>query len=212
MGPEVLGQVLRSLSPSKDPNLLVGIETGDDAAVYRLSDDKALVQTIDVFTPVVDDPYLFGQIAAANSLSDIYAMGGRPLFALSFIGFPIDRLPLDVMKSILRGGEDKAREAGIEIVGGHSLKDDDPKYGLSVTGIVDPRRVIRNSTARPGDQLVLTKPLGSGVLTAAIKKGVLDETGAGRVGAVMAELNRGASEAMIESGASACTDVTGFGL
>jgi selenide,water dikinase len=192
--------------------VLVGTDTRDDGAVYRLDDETAVVQSVDVFTPVVDDPYTFGQVAAANSLSDVYAMGARPIMALSVIGFPVDKLPISDMGLILRGGIDKAREAGIEIVGGHSLEDNEPKYGLCVTGVVHPERIVRNSRAKPGDVLILTKPLGSGVLAHAIKKGSATEEEVKQVVEVMTQLNRDASEAMVEVGASACTDITGFGL
>ena len=212
MSPGALGDVLCGLPPIEDPNVIVGTSTRDDAAVYRLNDETALVQSVDVFTPVVDDPYTFGQVAAANSLSDIYAMGARPIMALSVIGFPVDKLPLSDMGEILRGGIDKAREAGIEVVGGHSLEDNEPKYGLCVTGVVHPDRILRNSSARPGDVLILTKPLGSGVLAHAIKKGRATEREIREVVEVMTRLNRDACEAMVEVGASACTDVTGFGL
>lgn len=212
MSPGDLGDVLCGLTPIEDPKVLVGTSTRDDAAVYLLDDETALVQSVDVFTPVVDDPYTFGQVAAANSLSDIYAMGARPILALSVIGFPVDKLPLSDMRAILQGGIDKAREAGIEVAGGHSLEDNEPKYGLCVTGVVRPDRIIRNSSARPGDVLILTKPLGIGVLTHAIKKG---RATAGEIEAVvdcMTRLNRVAAEVMVEVGASACTDVTGYGL
>ena len=212
MSPGDLGKVLCGLPPIKDPNVLVGTELRDDAAVYRLDDEIAVVQSVDVFTPVVDDPYTFGQVAAANSLSDVYAMGARPILALSIIGFPVDKLPLSDMGLILRGGIDKATEAGIEIVGGHSLEDNEPKYGLCVTGVVHPDRIVRNSRAGPGDVLILTKPLGSGVLAHAIKKGRATEDEVKEVVEVMTQLNRDASEAMVEVGVSACTDVTGFGL
>ncbi len=192
--------------------MIVGTSTRDDAAVYRLNGETALVQSVDVFTPVVDDPYTFGQVAAANSLSDIYAMGARPILALSVIAFPVDKLPLSDMREILKGGIDKAREAGIEVVGGHSLEDNEPKFGLSVTGVIHPDRILRNSSARPGDILILTKPLGSGVLAHAIKKGQATEEEIREVVEVMTRLNRDACEAMVEVGVSACTDVTGFGL
>jgi selenide,water dikinase len=192
--------------------VLVGTELRDDAAVYRLDDETAVVQSVDVFTPVVDDPYTFGQVAAANSLSDIYAMGARPILALSIIGFPVDKLPISDMGLILRGGIDKATEAGIEVVGGHSLEDNEPKYGLCVTGLVHPDRIVRNSCARAGDVLILTKPLGSGVLAHTIKKGRATKEEVQKVVEVMTQLNREASEAMVEVGASACTDITGFGL
>lgn len=190
----------------------MGIATSDDAAVYRLSDDTALVATVDVFTPIVDDPYAFGQIAAANSLSDIYAMGAKPLFALSVIGFPSRTLPLDTMSLILRGGVDKAAEAGIAIIGGHSVDDPEPKYGLSVVGIAKPDEVVRNSTAKDGDVLVLTKPLGTGLVSQGIKQGRVSQEDIDEATRWMATLNREASEAMLEVGVSAATDVTGFGL
>jgi selenide,water dikinase len=195
-----------------DPNLIVGIGTADDAAVYRITDDKAIVQTVDFFTPVVDDPYTFGLITAANALSDIYAMGARPLFALNIVAFPSKTLPMDVLYEILRGGADKAREAGIGIVGGHSIDDPEPKYGMVVTGIVHPDRVVANSTARVGDVLVLTKPLGIGIITTAIKREKASKAAIERAVSVMSALNREASEAMVEVDVSAGTDITGFGL
>ena len=197
-----------------DPNVLVGINTGDDAAVYRLRDDLALVYTVDYFTPILDDPYEFGQVAAANSLSDVYAMGGRPLMALSIVGFPATTQPLSALSEILRGGADKAREAGIHIVGGHSIEDPEPKYGLAVVGTVHPDRVCRNVGARPGDRLVLTKPIGTGLLTTAVKHRRRSITRAihQELLASMTLLNKAAAEAMTEVGANACTDVTGFGL
>lgn len=195
-----------------DPNLLVGLETSDDAGVYRLTDEVALVQTVDYFTPVVDDPYAFGQIAAANALSDIYAMGGRPLTAMNIIGFPVGRLDLSVMAEILRGGAEKVQEAGAVLVGGHSLDDPEPKYGLSVTGIVHPGKVLTNSNARPGDRLILTKPIGVGIITTAIKREAATEETIAEVTALMATLNKTAAEAMQEVGVNSCTDITGFGL
>lgn len=192
--------------------MLVGINTGDDAAVIRLRDDLALVLTVDFFTPVVDDPYDFGQVAAANSLSDVYAMGGVPLAALSIIGFPATTTPLDVMGRILRGAADKANEAGIEIVGGHSVEDPEPKFGLAVSGTIHPDKILTNHSARSGDALFLTKPLGSGVVTTAIKRGLLDHAGIAEVTRVMATLNAAASKAALGAHAHACTDVTGFGL
>jgi selenium donor protein len=192
--------------------VLVGISTNDDAAVYDLDGRTALVATVDVFTPVVDDPRDFGRIAAANALSDVYAMGARPIFALSIIGFPVKKLPLSIMQEILAGGAEKAAEAGIAIVGGHSIDDVEPKYGLSVTGVVDPAKVLRNSTARAGDALVLTKPIGTGVVSQGIKLGSTTEEEAAAAVASMAALNRAACDAMLEVGADAATDVTGFGL
>lgn len=168
--------------------------------------------TVDFFTPIVDDPYDFGQIAAANSLSDVYAMGGDPLAALSIVGFPATTTPLDVMGRILRGAADKAREAGIEIVGGHSVEDPEPKFGLAVAGTIHPDRVLSNNSVRPGDVLVLTKPLGSGVLTTAIKRGLLDDAGIAEVTRIMATLNASASKAALGANVHACTDITGFGL
>lgn len=189
----------------------MGIETRDDAAVYRIGDDVALVQTVDFFPPIVDDPYAFGAIAVANSLSDIYAMGGKPITALNILCYPVD-LDRDPLEQILRGGYDKAKEAGVLIVGGHTLDDAEPKYGLAVTGTVRPGAQVTNAGAKPGDILVLTKPIGTGIITTAAKKGVA-EPGVleGAIDQMMA-LNRPASEAMLEVGVDACTDVTGFGL
>jgi selenide,water dikinase len=203
--------VLRHLPKPSDPNLLLGIGTGDDAAVYRLSDETALVLTVDIFTPVVDDPYEYGLIAAANAFSDVYAKGGRPLLALNIAAFPRN-LPLDILAEILRGGADKAAEAGVLIVGGHSIDDPEPKYGLAVTGLVHPAKFVSNAGARPGDALYLTKPLGLGVITTGIKQEKTPPEVAAEAVRVMAALNRAASEAMLEAGAHACTDVTGFGL
>lgn len=183
-----------------------------DAGIYRLSDELALVQSVDFFTPVVDDPFVYGQIAAANALSDIYAMGGRPITALNLIGFPLCHLGVEVLTAILQGGADKVAEAGAVVVGGHSVEDDEPKYGLAVTGLVDPRKMITTLGASPGDQLVLTKPLGTGLLTTALKGEVLSEKDLAPAITGMAQLNRRASEIMLEIGISACTDVTGFGL
>jgi len=204
--------VLRHLPVPTDPNLLVSAATFDDAAVYRLSDDLALVQTVDVFTPVVDDPYHYGAVSAANSLSDVYAMGARPVLALAVVGFPRGKLPLSVLTDILRGGADKAAEAGVPVAGGHSIDDPEPKYGLSVTGVVHPDAIIRNDGARPGDQLILTKPLGIGIITTGIKQEKSSPEAVEEVIAVMERLNREASEAMIEVGVHAATDVTGYGL
>ena len=204
--------MLRYLPAPSDPNLLVGTNTADDAGVYRLSADTALVQTVDFFTPVVDEPYWFGAIAAANALSDVYAMGGRPLTALNVAGFPVGMLPLDVLSEILRGGGDKAREAGVTVVGGHTVDDAEPKFGLAVTGLIHPNRIITNAGGRDGDALVLTKPLGSGIATTAIKRGLASRELEHTVIALMATLNRAAGEAMVEVGAHAATDITGFGL
>jgi selenide,water dikinase len=205
--------IVRDLPAATDPRLLVGSATGDDAAVFRLCDDLALVQTIDFFTPVVDDPYDFGRIAAANALSDVYAMGGTPLTALNVVAFPLERLGGDVLREILRGGRDVVTTAGASVVGGHSIDDPEPKYGLAVTGAVHPDRVLANAGARPGDALVLTKPLGVGAITTALKRGAAGAAEAlpGAV-ATMALLNAAASEAALAAGAHAATDVTGFGL
>ncbi len=192
-------------------DLLVGFDTSDDAAVYRLTDDIAVVQTIDFFPPIVDDPYDFGAIAAVNALSDVYAMGGRPLLALNIVCFPED-LPKDVLRRILLGGMDVAQEAGIVIAGGHTVKDREPKYGLSVTGVVHPDRIVTNAGARAGDELVLTKPLGSGIITTAAKAGVADDSVAAGAVAVMRQLNRAGGDAMAEVGVKSATDITGFGL
>ncbi|MBD3348139.1 MAG: selenide, water dikinase SelD [Candidatus Eisenbacteria bacterium] len=210
--PQVLEKVLAKMPSPSDAAVLVGADTSDDAAVYRVSDELAIVQTADFFTPIVDDAYAFGAISAANSLSDIYAMGARPLFALNIAGFPDRRLPLRVLEEILRGAADKAEEAGIPIIGGHTVEDTEPKFGLAVTGAVHPDRVVYNSTSRAGDALVLTKPLGLGIVSTAVKNGLADERLAREASEIMAALNREASEAMLEVGVSACTDVTGFGL
>ena len=192
--------------------MLVGSATSDDAAVFAWDADTALVQTLDFFTPVVDDPWSFGQVAAANALSDIYAMGAEPLWALNIVAFPAKKLPLEILSDILRGGSDKVGEAGIAVLGGHSIDDPEPKYGLVVTGRVRRDRVVTNAGARPGDVLVLTKPLGSGIFTTALKRDLLGPEHEPRIVAIMAALNRSAAEAMAESSAHAATDVTGYGL
>jgi selenide,water dikinase len=193
--------------------VLVGHETRDDAAVYRLSATEAIVETVDFFTPVVDDPFLFGRIAAANAFSDVWAMGARPLFALNLVCFPVGKLPAEMLGEILRGGADAAAEAGAPILGGHSIDDPEPKYGLAVTGMVHPDRVLRNVGARPGDRLILTKPLGSGIATTAVKRGSASPALVERIVSVMAALNKAAGEVLAASGAvRALTDVTGFGL
>jgi selenide, water dikinase len=204
---------LSHLPPRLDnPDVLVGLETGDDAAVYRLRSDLALVVTTDFFTPVVDDAYTFGAIAAANALSDIYAMGAKPLMAVNLVAFPIKELPASVLSEILRGGLEKVREAGIDILGGHSIDDHEPKYGLAVTGTVHPDQVVRNRGGRAGDRLVLTKPLGTGVITTAIKHEVAPPASAAAAIDGMLRLNRDAAEAMATVEVHAATDVTGFGL
>jgi selenide,water dikinase len=205
---------LRRLKTRKDPRALVGFATRDDAAVYRLSASLAVVETVDFFPPVVDDPYAFGQIAAANAMSDIWAMGARPLFALNLVAFPSNALPLDTLGRILEGGQSKAEEAGIPVLGGHSVDDPEPKYGMAVTGVVHPRRFLTNSGGRPGDVLLLTKPLGSGIATTAIKRGIASRELERRVVQLMATLNRRAGE-VFASGkfpVHALTDITGFGL
>lgn len=190
----------------------MGTSTADDAGVYRIAPDLALVLTVDVFTPIVDDPYWFGVIAAANALSDVYAMGGTPRLALNFAGFPRAKLPLDVLGEILRGGGDKCTEAGVTVIGGHTIDDPEPKYGLAVTGFVHPDRIVTNATSRPGDRLILTKPLGMGVITTGIKQGRTSQATIDEATRVMAVLNRGAAEAMTSVGVSAATDITGFGF
>jgi len=192
--------------------VLVGTDTVDDAAVYRMSDDAAVVETVDFFTPVVDDPFVFGAIAAANSLSDIYAMGARPLFALSIVGFPSNRLPLSVLEEILRGGREIADRAGIPILGGHTVDDPEPKFGLVVTGVVHPDKLWTNAGALPGDVLILTKPLGLGIMTTALKSGLLEPDGQERIQNIMMTLNRTAADVLGGFDLHACTDVTGFGL
>jgi selenide,water dikinase len=194
------------------PNLMVGLENADDAGVYKLSDELAIIQTIDFFTPIVDDPRLFGQIAVANALSDVYAMGGKPLTAMNVVCFPIKSMDISVLREILTGGLDKMREAGVVLVGGHSVEDDELKYGLSVTGTVHPERLITKSGARPGDKLVLTKPLGTGIINTALKGGMAKQETVDEAIKYMVALNSRASELMQETGANACTDVTGFGL
>jgi selenide,water dikinase len=195
-----------------DPNLIVGMERAEDAGVYKLRDDLAIVQTLDFFTPIVDDPYTFGQIAAANALSDVYAMGGRPLTAMNIVCFPINTMDMSVLHDILRGGLDKLHEAGVTLVGGHSVEDEEMKYGLSVTGVIHPENVVRNVGAVAGDSLILTKPLGTGIINTAIKGEMADERAVAKVTECMTALNNTASELMITVGVHACTDVTGFGL
>ena len=210
--PQHLEAVLQKLNPIFDKNVLVGTETADDATVYRLRDDLAIVQTLDFFTPIVDDPYEFGAIAAANALSDVYAMGAKPLFALNIVGFPEDTLPMEVLEQILKGAQDKATEAGIPILGGHTIEDPEPKYGMVVTGSLHPEEIIKNTGALPGDILILTKPLGTGILSTAIKRGMVDDQLRKEVTQLMAQLNKVAAEVMKSYEVHACTDVTGFGL
>jgi selenide,water dikinase len=210
--PDFLFSLLGTLPPVVDPNVIVGHATADDAAVYRVSDDLALILTTDFFTPIVDRPYDFGAIAAANALSDVYAMAGAPMAALSLVGFPSGALPREVLAEILRGAIDKASEAGIAIVGGHTIQTDEPIFGLAVVGRVDPRAVITNAGAKIGDALVLTKPLGLGIITTAAKQRRDDRGAIAEAIAVMSQLSRGASEVLGRARAHALTDVTGFGL
>ncbi|MDQ1909871.1 selenide, water dikinase SelD [Paenibacillus sp. GD4] len=213
IGPADLQQVIRTLPPAEpDPNLLVGLDTSDDAGVYKLTEELALVQTVDFFTPIVDDPYSFGQVAAANALSDIYAMGGKPLTVLNIVAFPIKKLDKSVLADILRGAGDKVREAGATLVGGHSIDDNEPKFGLAVTGLVHPSKAKTNAGAKPGDRLILTKPIGVGILTTSIKKDALSTDEVARVTSVMTTLNKKAAEIMEPYEVHGCTDVTGFGL
>lgn len=195
----------------KDDNLLVGIETSDDAAVYKLSEDIATIQTLDFFTPIVDDPYTFGQIAAANSLSDVYAMGGKPVVALNIVGFP-NCLPIEILGEILKGGADKVLEAGAVVVGGHSVQDDEPKYGLSVTGVVHPSKILKNYGCKEGEVLILTKPLGTGIINTAFKGEMASSKAYEESVKVMSTLNKYAAEILFQHEISACTDITGFGI
>ncbi|MEW6195857.1 MAG: selenide, water dikinase SelD [Bacteroidota bacterium] len=210
--PQLLEEILKKIPLPTDKNILVSTNNSDDAAVYKIDDNTAIVQTVDFFTPIVDDPFDFGAIAAANSLSDIYAMGGRPLFALNIVGFPSNRLPLAVLEDILRGAQYTADKAGISIIGGHTIDDTEPKFGWTVTGIINPRKVTTNSSAAVGDVLVLTKPIGTGILSTALKQNMLTDESITELKNVMIELNKTASEVMMEVGVNACTDITGFGL
>lgn len=207
-----MAQVLRDLPPVSDPKLLVGTSSFDDAGVYQIDEHTALVLTVDFFPPLVDDPFEYGRIAAANSLSDVYAMGGRPITALNIVGFPDDKLPLEMLSEILRGGAERVTAAGAIIAGGHTVRDEEVKYGLSVTGLIDPSKIITNAGAKVGDALVLTKPIGSGVLTSAAKAEKIPPADLQEAIDVMSELNAGACAAMLEVGVNAATDITGFGL
>jgi cysteine desulfurase NifS/selenium donor protein len=210
--PQYLEKVLQDLPVVFDKNVLIGAGNADDAAVYKINDETAIVQTVDFFTPVVDDPYYFGAIAAANALSDVYAMGAKPLFALNIVGFPDNRLPMQVLKDILKGASDKAAEAGISILGGHTVEDTEPKFGMVVTGAVHPDKVLSNEKAKPGDVLILTKPIGTGIVSTAVKNGLADRKTADKARDIMAALNAKAAEVMQNFDVSTCTDVTGFGL
>ena len=211
IGPETLSKILDKLPKMDSENLIVGIETSDDAAVYKLTDELAVIQTLDFFTPVVDDPYVFGQIAAANSLSDVYAMGGKPTLALNIVCFP-NCLNIDVLGEILKGGADKVIEAGAIVIGGHSVQDDEPKYGLSVMGIVHPDKVLKNYGCKVGEVLILTKPLGTGIISTAIKAEMASKEAYNIAVKVMSTLNKYAGEIIMEHEISACTDITGFGI
>jgi selenide, water dikinase len=195
-----------------DPNLIVGLDGPDDAGVYKLSEEMAVIQTVDFFTPIVDDPYTFGQIAAANSLSDVYAMGGKPLTAMNIVCFPSKIMDISVLRQVLEGGLEKMKEAGVVLVGGHSIDDPELKYGLSVTGTIHPQKLVTKAGSGAGDKLILTKPLGTGIIGTAIKGGIAGEEVIARVSGYMAALNKSAAEVMQEIGIHACTDITGFGL
>jgi selenide,water dikinase len=195
-----------------DENVIIGLDRADDAGVYRISDDLALIQTVDFFTPIVDDPYWFGQIAAANALSDVYAMGGTPKTAMNLVAFPAKTMDLSILRQIIQGGGDKLKEAEVVLIGGHSIEDKEIKYGLSVTGTIHPKRVLAKKNLRPGDSLVLTKPLGTGIVNTAIKADMVSEQLSEKVTRLMAALNRDAARIMANFDINACTDVTGFGL
>jgi len=212
IGQADLLRILGRLPEVDDPNVLLGTAAGDDAGIYRLSDEMALVQTVDVFTPCVDDAYTFGQIAAANSVSDVYAMGGKPFSALSIIGFPIDDLDGSIMEELLRGGIDKLAEADCSLIGGHSINDKEVKLGFAVNGLINPEKIVARDCAQPGDQLVLTKPLGMGMISFAAQIDRVEPEWMEEVGKAMATLNRDAAELMLDHGAHACTDITGYGL
>ncbi|MGN0979355.1 MAG: selenide, water dikinase SelD [Candidatus Avoscillospira sp.] len=211
VGAGVLAQLLEDIKVHQDPNLLVGFDKSDDASVYKISDELALVQTVDFFPPIADDPYTFGQIAATNALSDVYAMGGEPKLALNIMAIPKD-MPKEAVHQLLRGGYDKVYEAGALITGGHSILDDEPKYGLAVTGFVHPDKILTNSGARPGDVLFFTKPIGIGVLTTAAKAGMTSQAGMDLAIQMMTTLNKAARDVMVQFEVHACTDVTGFGM
>ncbi len=196
----------------KNPHLLVGLESPDDAGVYQISDDTALVQTVDFFTPIIDDPFIFGQIAAANALSDIYAMGGRPITAMNIVGFPLGKLDISILKDILRGGLNKLAEANVALVGGHSVEDQELKYGMAITGLIHPKKILTKRGAQPGDVLILTKPLGTGIIATALKGNVARNEAVIRMVDSMTTLNRKAAEIIQDMDIHACTDITGFGL
>jgi selenium donor protein len=209
---QALTQVLRQLPLTRDANVLVGSAAADDAGVFRLDPRRALVQTVDFFTPIVDDPFQYGEIAAANALSDVFAMGGRPLTALNIVGMPDDKIPAKIIATILRGGISKAREANCAVLGGHTVRAPEPLYGMAVTGIVDPTKMLTNAKARPGDLLILTKPLGTGIVTTGIKRNITSRAIAKRAITIMSQLNRVGTEIAEYRLAHAATDITGFGL
>lgn len=211
MGHDALAQVLRHLPKVVDRNLIVGAEHADDAGVYKLTDELAVINTLDFFPPVIDDPYTFGQIAAANALSDVYAMGGAPRLAMNIVAFPAD-LDISILQEIIIGSTDKLKEAGVILIGGHSIEDKEIKYGLSVTGLIHPEKVVTNAGANPGDKLILTKPIGTGIITTALKRGKIKPDEVMEVILSMKTLNDKASVVMQEVGVNACTDITGFGL
>tara|TARA_R110002096_G_scaffold16898_12_gene58105 strand:- start:49716 stop:50702 length:987 start_codon:yes stop_codon:yes gene_type:complete len=214
LSPKDLAQVLSALPPVTDSAVLVGTSTADDAAVYKISDELALIQTVDFFTPIVDSPYAFGEISAANSISDVYAMGGRPVIAMNIVGYPRNnpKAPLSALGDILKGGAAKAAEGGVSVVGGHSIDDNEPKYGMAVTGFVHPDKIWRNVGARPGDSLVLTKAIGTGIVSTAMRAQKADSAFVDAAIASMSMLNKAAAEAAMAFDIHACTDVTGFGL
>jgi selenide, water dikinase len=212
ISPKQLEEILKYLPLPKDPNILVDIDTHDDAGVYKVNDELALVLTTDFFPPVCSDPYEFGQIAAANSISDVYAMGGDPVLALNIMMFPASKLPMEVYAEIMKGGFDKAAEAGVRIIGGHTINDITPKYGLAVVGYVHPGKIITNSGARPGDSLILTKPIGTGIVMAARRLGMASEDDVTEAKYLMKQLNKSGAEVMKKYGISGATDITGFGL
>ena len=212
LAPGILDKALCGLDLPVDPNLLVGLERADDAAVYRVSDDLALVQTVDFFPPMVDDPFSFGQIAAANALSDVYAMGGVPKTAMNIVAFPAKTMDISILRTIIEGGLSKMREAGVVLVGGHTVEDSELKYGLAVTGYIHPDRILTKKSLQCGDRLVLTKPLGTGIIATAIKAGLADQGLTDRVTLAMATLNREAALTMDDFPVHACTDITGFGF
>ena len=207
-----MAETLAGLTQTKHPDLLVGFDKADDAGVFRIESDKALVQTVDFFPPIVDDAYQFGQIAAANAVSDIYAMGGKPLTALNIVCFPVNKLPGEILMRILEGAREKIKEAGAVVIGGHSIKDTELKFGMAVTGIVHPKKIFTNSGAKVGDKLFLTKPLGTGIITTGIKRNVVNDDTVEKVIQSMIKLNKTACELMIKFGANASTDITGYGL